>query len=159
MSDVGISGILEKVNNGADEGVMIGLLPITSDWSTLELPHLTLVYAGQVPDLPETAFNEMAKDAAMIAMLSRPVQLRVLRKEVFGGDGEDKVDVLCLQPSSELLSMRRALERWDASEHPFKPHATIGPQGTFLEMTPSYLAFDRICVGWGNEYLTFWLKR
>lgn len=159
MSEVGISGVLEKVNTQYGQGVMIALLPMSAEWSKLEVPHLTLVYAGESSDLPETAFNELAKDAAMLAMMNRVIQLRVMGRDQFGGDGEEKVDVLRLQPSSELWAMRRAVERWNASQHPFAPHCTIGPAGTFIEMTPSYIAFDKLCVGWGDEYLTFNMKR
>lgn len=133
--------------------VMIALLPITSDWCRIECPHLTLVYAGKVEDLKPTAFNEMAKDASMLAMLSRPITLKVMGIEVFGD--EEKVDVLRLQPSPEIWSMRRAVEHWNASEHPFKPHATIGPAGMSYTDYPRYLAFNRIMVGWGDEKLTF----
>lgn len=134
---------------------MIALLPITSDWCRIECPHLTLVYAGETKDLNVTQFNEMAKDASMLAMLSRPITLKVMGIEVFGGDDEPKVDVLRLQPSPELWSMRRAVEKWNASEYPFKPHATIGPAGMSYTEYPRYLAFNRIMVGWGEEKLTF----
>ncbi len=142
-----------------NDSVMIALLPTTSEWCRIELPHLTLVYAGLKKDLKPTAFNELAKDAASIAMLSDPITLKVLGFEIFGGwkENEDKVDVLRLQPSPELSAMRRTVERWNASEHLFKPHATIGPTGSYVEM-PSHLIFNRIMVGWGDENITFWLK-
>lgn len=140
------------------ESTMIALLPITTDWCQIECPHMTLVYAGEIPDLKPTSFNEMAKDAASIAMLSNPITLRVTGIETFGE--EEKVDVLRLQPTPELMAMRRMVEHWNASQHSFKPHATIGPpSGLMSEMTPRYLAFDRIAVGWGGDLLTFWLKR
>lgn len=139
------------------DSVMIALLPVVSDWCRIEHPHMTLVYAGEADDLPQGSFNELAKDAASLAMLSHPLTLRVTGVETMGTD--EKVDVFRLQPSSELLAMRRAVERWNASEFPFKPHCTIGPSGTYIENRPMYIAFDRICVGWGDEYLTFWLKR
>ncbi len=139
------------------DSVMIALLPITSDWCRIELPHLTLVYVGTTNELKSTVFNELAKDAASIAMLSNTIMLKVLGTEIFGD--EDKVDALHLQPSPELLAMRRTVERWNGSEYPFNPHVTIGPTGSFNSSpTPSYLAFNRIMVGWGKESLTFWLK-
>ncbi len=139
------------------DSVMIALLPITSDWCRIELPHLTLVYVGTSNELKPTVFNELAKDAASIAMLSNTIRLKVLGTEIFGD--EDKVDALHLQPSPELLAMRRTVERWNGSEYPFNPHVTIGPTGSFNSSpTPSYLAFNRIMVGWGKESLTFWLK-
>ncbi len=144
-----------------NDSVMIALLPTTSEWCRIELPHLTLVYVGLKKDLKPTVFNELAKDAASIAMLSDPITLKVLGFEIFGGwkENEDKVDVLRLQPSPELSAMRRTVERWNGSEYPFNPHVTIGPTGSFNSSpTPSYLAFNRIMVGWGKESLTFWLK-
>lgn len=133
--------------------VMIALLPITTDWCKIELPHLTLVYCGEMPDLSLTTINELAKDASMLAVLSRPITLKVMGVEVFGD--VDKVDVLRFQPSPELWSMRRAVEKWNASEFAFNPHATIGPAGMSSMDYPRYLAFNRILVGWGEEKLTF----
>lgn len=145
--------------NQHGDSVMLALLPITTDWSRIEVPHMTLVYAGEKKDLKVTAFNELAKDAAAIAMLSGSIQLRVMGTDVFGSEGEDKVNVFKLLPSSELLAMRRSVEKWNASQHDFTPHVTIGPLGLEPAYTPSHIAFDRICVGWGKEYLTFWLRR
>lgn len=143
------------------DGVMIALLPITSDWCKIDYPHMTLVFAGKVDELVPTEFNEMAKDAASIAMLSSPLYLRVTGKQVFGDGSEDNphVDVFTLLATPELQAMRRQVEQWNKSEFPFTPHVTIGPAGSFVESPPAYLAFDRIVVGWGDEYLTFWLKR
>ncbi len=142
------------------DSVMIALLPINSDWCRIELPHMTLVYAGKIEDLGPNAFNELAKDASMIAALSRPITLRNVGTEVFGGwPGDDgEVNVFRLEPSTELLAMRRTVERWNASEHPFNPHVTIGPVGSVVD-TPTHIAFDRVLVGWGNEYLTFSMRR
>jgi 2'-5' RNA ligase len=148
--------------DGADtpveQSVMIALLPIASDWCKLELPHMTLVYAGEIPDLNPSEFNEIAKDAASIAMLSGPITLKVTGIEVFGDT--DKVDVLKLQPTSELLAMRRMVENWNASDFPFSPHATIGPVGSSVALQqtgdiPRWVAFNRVYVGWGEESLTF----
>lgn len=141
----------------AKTGVMIALLPMTAEWCKIDLPHMTLVYAGTTEDLKAGAFNELAKDASMISMLTTPFSLRVRGVEVFGTD--DKVDVLTLEPSSELLAMRRVVERWNASEHDFSPHVTIGPQGSFVDQPPFAITFDRILVSWGEQNLTFWLKR
>lgn len=136
---------------------MIALLPTSTEWSELELPHMTLVYAGETKDLKPSAFNEMAKDAASIAMLSAPIWLKVTKVDVFGED--DKVNVLRLMPSSELWAMRRTVEDWNASEYPFNPHVTVGPAKSFVENVPRMIGFDRIMVGWGDEQITFWLRR
>ena len=148
---------MDASNQSAEESVMIALLPISSEWCHIDLPHLTLVYAGLKKDLKLTAFNELAKDAAMLATLTNPINLKVINKEQFGD--LEKVDVFRLQASSEILAMRRTVESWNTSDYPFNPHVTIGPIGTFVEMAPMYISFDRIMVAWGNEHLTFWLKK
>lgn len=133
---------------------MIALLPMTSDWCKIECPHLTLVYAGEIKDLDTASFNELAKDASMLAMMSSPVMLKVMSVEPFGYAEEQKVDALKFRPTPELMAMRRAVERWNKSEFPFNPHATIGPLGSYGD-NPRYVAFDRVMVGWGKEQLVF----
>lgn len=147
---------MDAADASASEGVMIALLPSNAEWCKVEPPHMTLVYAGVKSDLDTNAFGELAKDTAMLASLSRPVGLRVLAKEPFGANGE--VDAFRLQPTTELWAMRRAVEKWNKSEHPFNPHVTIGPTGTFVETVPPGIYFDRLYLGWGDESLTFWLK-
>lgn len=138
--------------------VMIALLPISSDWSTIKVPHMTLVYAGEVEDLQPGVQNELAKDACSLSMLSAPVSLRVDGVKVFGDD-DDAVDVFTLVPNDEVRAMRRFVERWNKSEHDFNPHVTIGRAGTFVtQEQPRYITFDRITVGWGEDYLTFRLR-
>lgn len=142
--------------NDFSDSVMIALLPITTDWCQIECPHMTLVYVGEKKGLKPSTFNELAKDASSIAMLSGPLTLKVQGVKVFGD--EDKVNVLVLQPSPELWAMRRAVESWNGSEYPFNPHVTIGPVSGYPENVPTYIAFNRIMVGWGEEKLTFWLR-
>jgi 2'-5' RNA ligase len=137
---------------------MIAFLPTTTDWCKIELPHMTLVYAGTTDTLKPPQFNELAKDAASIAALTGPFYLRNLGVAAFG-DGPDQVNVFRLQPTTELWSMRRFVERWNASEHPFNPHVTIGPITPFVENSPQAIGFDRIMVGWGDDSLTFFLNQ
>lgn len=148
---------MDAADASASSGVMVAFLPTFSDWCKQDLPHMTLVYAGTIDKLRPTDFNTLAKDTASIAMLSPSFALRVMGVEVFGD--EDKVDVLSFLPTPELLAMRRMVESWNASQHPFNPHATIGPQGSAGIDIPKYVNFDRIMVGWGDERLTFWLKQ
>lgn len=136
---------------------MIALLPTHAEWSTLKVPHLTLVYAGEIDELPAGAFNAMAKDACSLAMLSSPINLRVSRIEVFGKEDE-QVDVFTLVPNDELRSMRNFVEHWNASEYDFEPHVTIGPPGRFIDEPPRYITFDRVTAGWGDDYITFRMK-
>lgn len=138
------------------KSVMVALMPTTTEWSHIKLPHLTLVYAGEMPDLKPTVFNELAKEASSIAMENAPMTLQVKGLGIFGST--DKVDVLRLKATLALQSMRRALEPWNASEHAFNPHVTIGPAGQFKTTIPKSITFNQIIVGWGDEILTFWLK-
>lgn len=141
--------------DGFTQSAMIALLPITSDWCTLDCPHLTLVYAGEIEaDLKSTDFNNLAKDASMLALLSKPVTLKVMSVEQFGYSAEQRVDALRFRPTPEIMAMRRAVEHWDKSEHPFAPHSTIGPIGSYTD-NPRYVTFDRVMVGWGDDSLVF----
>lgn len=140
-----------------DGAAMIALIPTTSDWCKIDLPHMTLVYAGLIADRNQGDFNAMAKDAASIAMLARPISLKVIGVEVFGTD--EKVDALRLHQDDTLRAMRNFVESWNASEHSFNPHVTVGPVGSASALPPMYLTFDRIMVGWGDEYLTFLFNR
>lgn len=140
------------------DAVMIALLPVDDSWCKLDLPHLTLVYAGLTSDLKPTDFNELAKDAAMLAMLTPRFSLKVMSKEIFGSD--EKVDAYKLQANPAIWAMRRAVEHWNASKHPFNPHVTIGPVGSGVPVEPPrYIHFNQIMVGWGEERMTFWLSR
>ena len=139
-----------------NDSVMIALLPTSTDWCTLELPHVTLVYAGLVKDRKITDFNEIGKDTAALAMTNRKFGLAVMGVSTYGS--EEKVDALKLRPSPQLLSMRRLVERWNASEHSFSPHATIGPVGSLTVPTPKFLFFDRLIVTWGDSSMTMSLQ-
>lgn len=134
-------------------GAMIAFLPTDGSWCRQSLPHMTLVYAGTTDELQSTDFNDLGKDALVVARSMRPFALDVTGVEVFGD--EEKVDVLTLYPSPQLLTARRLVEKWNKSEHPFNAHATIGPEGSAEGMLPSKLYFDRIHVGWGNQNMVF----
>ncbi len=137
------------------DSIMIALLPLQTDWSTLECPHLTLVYSGKIEDHKPGEFNELAKDAGSLAMMNNRFSLEVLGVEKFG-DEEEPVDVLTLRPTPEIMAMRRFVEHWNKSEHKtFRPHATIGPHPSMIGETPRRLVFDRIGVYWGEESLVF----
>lgn len=135
------------------DGVMIAFVPTDGSWCKQPLPHLTLVYAGSLIDLPLSAFNELAKDAISVARTTRPFSLDVLGVEVFGE--EEKVDVLRFQSTPQLELARRLVEKWNASEHPFSPHCTIGPEGSAEGNLPTRLWFEQIIVAWGNRLLRF----
>jgi 2'-5' RNA ligase len=143
--------------DNSEQTVIVALLPQTDDWCKIDPAHLTLVVVGETSRLQKTLFNDLAKDTASIAMLSNPIMAKVLGVEVFGDD--EPVDVLKIASSPELLAIRNMLEDWDTSDFPFNPHATIGPVGSFIENVPMYLIFDRISVMWGDQRITFWLKK
>lgn len=137
-------------------GVMIAFLPTTSDWCTLDLPHMTLVYAGNKEDRSPSDFSAMAKDTSLLAMFLKPFTLKVTGLEVFGD--EEKVNVLRFRPTLELSGARRYVNGWNMSKHPFNPHATIGPVDSPIPYVPNFMSFDRIIITWGDENLTFALS-
>jgi 2'-5' RNA ligase len=141
------------------QGVMVALRPITSDWSTLSLPHLTLVYAGKKGELRPTDFNSLAKSTASIAMEHSTIQLYTDGLDVFGVEGEE-VEVIKVRATPQLMRMRQSVVSWNQSDWPYNPHVTIGPRGSFklgMEIPPA-IAFDRVLLQWGEEELNFWLK-
>lgn len=138
-----------------DDSVMIALIPTTSDWCRIDLPHLTLVYAGKIDELKSTTHNDLAKTALNLAMTCSPVTLDVIGTDVFG-EGEETVDVLRLDSSPEIMAMRSTVSHWNASEYlDYKPHVTIGPVGNLPEKIPKRITFDRVMVSWGDSQLTF----
>lgn len=140
------------------DAAMIAFLPYDAEWAKeVDNPHMTLVYAGETKDHPPTGFNELAKDAAMLAMFVKPFRLLVKANETFGDSSP--VSVFTLQPTPDLWAMRRSVERWNKSEHEFRPHVTIGPPGTVIEHPPRAIGFDRLSVSWGKDQLVFWLRR
>lgn len=143
------------------ENGMIALLPTSSEWCNIELPHMTVVFLGPISGMSPGAFNELGKMASSVAMLTSSIGSKVLGTEVFGGRGyDDEVDVLLLEPNPQLKAVRSFFEMWDASEYDFRPHCTIGPtKGLTPQDLPMYLIFDRIMVAWGDESMIFWLKR
>ena len=135
-------------------GIMIALLPISADWSKVDIPHLTLAYYGKIEDKPITDLPKILKDAAALAFLNRTMTLRVLGLEVFGD--EEKVDVFSLRLTPELMAMRNLVERWDEGKWPvYRPHVTIGPSPSQVTERPYYIAFDRVLLAWGNEKYVF----
>lgn len=143
---------MADVEESHNTDVMIALLPTTKDWCKIKLPHLTLVFCGEIVDLMSTDENEMAKTCIMLSMRCKPVTLVVMGVDVFGD--ETKVDVLRLRPDPEIVAMQSAVKFWDASEHSFNPHCTVGPQGS-ADVIPDSLTFDRIALAWGDSLLEY----
>ena len=147
-------------DNNPKDSVWVGLLPINGDWSTLEKPHMTLVYGGVVSDYKPFDFNTLAKVVASVAMLSRPFTLTVMGVDRMGPP-EDLVSALILRPTPELMAMRSFFDGWNKSEFPFRPHAAIGsyPAPTSVAPPPTQVAFNKMMVCWGESDLTFNLNR
>lgn len=144
--------------DGYQSSVMIALVPTTSDWCKLQLPHMTLAYVGEIPDLAPTAHNDLLKAAITLASETDPLTLDVIGNDVFG-EGEKMVDVLLLRPDAELMSIQRAVAPFDVSEHPFKPHVTVGPFGSIRDTTPDRITFYRILVSWGEDTASFPMRK
>lgn len=139
-----------------DQSVMVALLPTSSEWCHIELPHLTLVYAGEIPDIPEMVHSELLKAALLIAMTNAPSTLAVTGTEIFGD--ENKVDVIRLFESVPLKTMRLVVRWWDQDKYPFNPHVTVGPVGS-LDYIPQIITFDRVLVSWGTKQDVYHLTR
>lgn len=140
-----------------NNSIMVAVLPQTSDWCKLELPHTTIIYGGEVSSSKPTMFNELAKLASIVAENTSEFLAKVTDVAIFGE--EEKVSVLVLERTEELLRLRRHFEKWNDSEfETYLPHATIGPEGTKINPVPMYLVFDRLAVVWGDQILSFRLK-
>ena len=135
-----------------DSSVMVALLPTTTYWCHIDLPHVTLVYAGEIPDIPASTRNELAKETLSISLDFEPFSANVTGISVFGD--EDLVEVITLELTPELKAMRERLKPWNRSQYTdYKPHATIGPVGTYVNQAPARLMFDRILFRWGTVEL------
>jgi 2'-5' RNA ligase len=147
--------------------VIVALIPTDDSWCKIEPAHMTIIYVGETTDLKVNRFNELAKDVSSIAMLSNPIMAKVSGTDVFGE--EEKVDVMLISPTPEILAIRRMLMDWDNGSFPdFEPHVTVGPEGSMMDWNfkmnsdlpyPMYLNFDRIAVFWGADRINFWLKK
>lgn len=137
--------------------IMVAVLPQSYEWCKLELPHTTIIYGGEVASSKPTMFNELGKLASTVAELTSVFLVKVTGVQIFGE--EEKVSVLVLEKTKELVQLRRTFEKWDDSDFStYRPHATIGPEGTNINPVPMYLVFDRLSVVWGDQILTFRLK-
>lgn len=137
---------------------MLAFVPVETYWCKQPLPHMTLVYCGTVEDVSMAQFNDIAKDAlAVVRLMKRPFTLDVTGIDTFGGDDADnpKVDVLTLGITPQLQMARRLVQIWNASQHPFNPHATIGPEGSAEGELPTQLYFDRLIATWGPKQMSF----
>jgi 2'-5' RNA ligase len=145
-----------------NDKVMVALLP-GPEWARPdgELSHLTLVYAGKQDDNTLLSLDALSKMALSLALQNSPVVLPVLTKDVFGDGTDDspKVDVIRFHTTLGLIRMREALQSWNASQHPFTPHMTVGPEGSWQGDLPFSITFDRVAFCNGDQHQEFRMKR
>jgi len=140
------------------DDIMVALLPTETYWSTLEYPHLTLVYAGLVNDQPAHVHNELLKVANELAQAHPTMHLYSEGIDVLGPP-DKQVDVVKIKLSTRLFMMRGRLVKYNASEYKeFKPHCTIGPVGSARNNIPEIIVFDRIVVAWGEDRMVYKLN-
>lgn len=150
------------------DNAMIAFLPSDGSWCKQDFPHMTLAYVGPITDRADSDFSAMAKDAVSAARITGSFSLNVMGVEEWGEI--ERVDVLTLYPTPQLLLARNLVEKWDTGEFPeYKPHATIGPAGSAASMNensgyrqqyrasalPNRLHFNRIAATWGDKRLIF----
>lgn len=142
-----------------DTDIMVAFLPREAEWVKQDLPHLTLVYAGEIADQPSDGFTSLLADTLVISQLLPSFALLATGVEQFG-EGMERVDVLRLLPSTQLLAARRIVQRWNASQYTdFKPHVTIGPVGSAQMLAlPNRVYFDRVMIAWGDKHYTWFLR-
>jgi 2'-5' RNA ligase len=148
---------MDAADAPVSDGVMLAFIPRDDEWTRVDYPHMTLVYAGTKSDLTPSDFSSLAKDAATVALLMHPFSLKSLGTAVFGDPGE-QVNVLRLRPTPELLAVRQIVERWNASKHDFNPHVTIGSATQFPDPQPFAIYFDRLVLAWGDDKIVFSLR-
>lgn len=143
-----------------DNSVMIALLPVSSEWARQALPHMTLVYCGELPDLKPSDKNEMAKVVHDLAFAFSSFEVDVIGTELFPSGHNDAgfVEILLLRKTQKLTHMRAAVEHWNASEYMFKPHVTVGRMGLMPDKTPRTIRFNRVMLSWGKDNYTEWFQ-
>lgn len=144
--------------------VIVSLIPQDDSWCIQPEAHMTMIYAAQKKsDLNFLQIEALKKETYKISKLFDPIKANIVGTYVLGQTEEEKVDVFLIQRTPEIMSIRRMLESWDKSDFStFKPHTTIGPQGSYAykaeKENPSYpksLLFDRISIFWGEERFSF----
>lgn len=122
------------------DSVLLSLLPVNPYWCYTDFPHMTLCWAGK--DMSDDDIRGLLKASSRVSLMLRKLTLDTAGTEVFGVQGE-KVSVLLVEPTDELLAARAIVEEWSASQHDFSPHVTLGPVGDYSEL-PERIEFDRL---------------
>ncbi len=85
-------------------------------------PHLTLQYW---PELMEIEYHQVLPQAAKIASLSTPFDLRIQGISTFGSRGQDSVIYLDVPFSEELARLKKRFPWPNPPDKPFRPHITL----------------------------------
>lgn len=139
-------------------GVCIVAIPADGDdiWtvSSEQVPHMTLVWLGQNPDLDKQAVLAGIKD---VAQTVRPVTTDVAQTSLLG---DDDAEVAMVDPGlmgdvrTDLLANADIRAGYDAVEQfpQWTPHVTLGyPDAPPKGAVGSTIQFDRLAL-WDQEY-------
>lgn len=140
------------------DDIMIALLPKEAPWCKIDLPHMTLVYGGEVATAPMGFDSKIADVSKKLAESFYPQLVRVLWPTVLGDSPDSLVDVFELEISPDLRAMRKMVESFNRSEYTtFVPHVTIGPKDTYHkgDPMPETILFDRLFVSYGTNDTTY----
>lgn len=142
-----------------DSSIMIALLPDKAGWVKQDLPHLTVVYAGEIPDAKRSLFGEMVSETTALGLSINPMRLWSSGVKQFG-EGDERVDVLTFETSPELLYVRQRVEKWSKSQYVnYNPHVTIGPVGSSeIEKLPRTVVFNKLLLAWGDRHFRYDLE-
>lgn len=142
------------MSDGYDDSIMVALLPKGETGSKLELPHLTVIYGGEIPEM--TARETFDLIGTFISVMDgTPIPpLKVTGLEIFGDD--EKVEVLTFASNPELDRLRTIFEPHHKSQYKeFKPHLTMGPVGSVRNKNlPDTVEFNRLILAFGDRKIT-----
>lgn len=142
-----------------DSSIMIALLPDEAKWVKQDLPHLTIVFGGDIPDAKSGLLGEMVAMTTALGLSISPMRLWSSGVRQFG-EGDERVDVLTFEPNPDLLHVRSCVEKWSKSQYKFfNPHVTIGPVGSASATElPRTVVFDKLLLAWGDRHFKYDLE-
>lgn len=131
------------------QSVMIALLPADDQdvsYVSIDLPHLTLVYCGEIGDTPP--LSELGRMVEDISSSFDPVEAKVAGVARFG----DTANVVLFE-HDHLGEMYSRVGFFSGSDHPhFTPHMTLnyGKNLRKVEL-PETVVFDRVGLFYGEQ--------
>lgn len=141
------------------QSVMVALLPTDGSWCQQDLPHCTLVYAGEIPNLNPYLHSRLKEAALVMSLSTNAFTTKVSGVGVLGD--EKAVWVMHLEDHPTLTWLRMMVSHHSASKFPFRPHCTIGEVGTAyvnVSNIPEEVTFDRLLVAWGENRTVYPLQ-